>query len=412
MSAVRKRLDPLSPRPREAPDMLRVSLLSFGHFTNDLYGNLATSLAPYFVLAGKLSAPAAGALVLVYLAGSSVLQPLFGIVSDRSGNRWFAIAGPGWIAIAMSLLVVAPSVWSIFALIAIGGIGTAAFHPQGAAMVDRVAGRARGWSMSIFSMGGSLGFGLGPILAAMLVGVRTDWTLLAVIPGLICSALLFRYAPSVKSHHMESTGKSLRTARANVVPLAILVLVIAIRSGAMSAVIFLLPLSFHAQHLPASWGSYGSSVFLLVGAVCGLYAGTLSDRIGRKPVVVWSLVLSAPLILAVGLLPGLTAWPALALAGAAVLASNSVTVVQAQELLPANTGLAAGLTLGLGFGLSGVITLVVSTVSKHIGAQETLLFAAALPLAAAALAMFLPAGKRGALVNPPVSPVGLPDAAG
>jgi FSR family fosmidomycin resistance protein-like MFS transporter len=392
--------------------MQRISLLSFGHFTNDMYGNLATSLAPYFVLAGKLSAPAAGALVLVYLAGSSVLQPLFGIISDRSGNRWFAIAGPGWIAIAMSLLVVAPSIWSIFVLIAIGGIGTAAFHPQGAAMVDRIAGNARGWSMSVFSMGGNLGFGMGPILAALLVGMSSDWSVLVMIPGLICSALLFRYAPDVKSHHMESTGKSLRTAQANVIPLAILVLVIAIRSGAMSAVIFLLPLSFHAQHLPANWGSYGSSLFLLVGAACGLYSGALSDRIGRKPVVVWSLLLSAPFMVAVALLPGLSSWPALAVAGAAILASNSVTVVQAQELLPANTGLAAGLTLGLGFGLSGVITLVISTVSKHAGPQNTLLMAAVLPLVAAGLAAMLPSGRTGSPTAPPVSPVGLPDAAG
>lgn len=392
--------------------MRRVSLLSFGHFTNDMYGNLATSLAPYFVLTGRLSAPVAGLMVLVYLAGSSVLQPLFGIMSDRSGKRWFAVVGPGWIAVAMSLLVLAQSVWGIFALIAIGGIGTAAFHPQGAAMVNKVAGRARGWSMSVFSMGGNLGFGLGPILAALLIGIKTDWSALVMIPGLICSALLFRFAPDVKSHHMESTAKSLRTARANTVPLTILVLVIAIRSGAMAAVIFLLPLSFHAQHLPAAWGSYGSSVFLLVGAACGLYSGALSDRIGRKPVVVWSLLLSAPLILAVGLLPGLFAWPALALAGGAVLASNSVTVVQAQELLPANTGLAAGLTLGLGFGLSGVITVAVSIVSKHVGPQDTLLLAALLPLIAAALAAALPGRRTELPSTPPLSPVGIPDAAG
>lgn len=382
------------PDQRQNSDMVRVSLLSFGHFTNDMYGNLATSLAPYFVLAGKLSAPAAGAMVLVYLAGSSVLQPVFGIISDRSGHRWFAVFGPAWIAIAMSLLVIAPSVLSIFVLVAIGGVGTAAFHPQGAAMVDRVAGRARGWSMSVFSMGGNLGFGVGPILAALLIGAGDGWTVLVVIPGLVCSGLLFRYAPNVKSHHMESTGKSLRTARANARSLTILVLVVAIRSGAMSAVIFLLPLSFHAQHLPAAWGSYGSSVFLLAGAACGLYSGSLSDRIGRKPVVVWSLILSAPLIVAVAVLPGLVAWAALALAGGAVLASNSVTVVQAQELLPANTGLAAGLTLGLGFGLSGVITVIVSVVSKHIGPEDTLLLAAALPLVAAGLASMLPERGR------------------
>lgn len=390
--------------PPKAPDMWRVSLLGLGHFTNDMYGNLATSIAPYFVIAGRLSAPVAGVLILIYLAGSSVLQPFFGIVSDRSGRRWFAVLGPAWIGVAMSLLIVAPTTWVIFLLVALGGVGTAAFHPQGASMVNRVAGLRRGWSMSVFSMGGNLGYGLGPLLAALMVAVGNGWTVFLAIPGLLCSLLLFRYSPNVRSHAMESAGKSLRDARANMSPLAVIVLIIAIRSGAMSAVIFLAPLYFHAQHLPPSWGSYGSSLFLLVGAICGLYAGGLSDKIGRKPIVVWSLVLAAPLILLVGLLPGLTSWPALALAGAAVVASNSVTVVQAQELLPGNVGLAAGLTLGLGFGLSGVITFIVSNVTKQAGPQDTLLMTAALPLIAAALALRLPARSPTLEAAPAVVP--------
>ncbi|HEV3310218.1 MAG TPA: MFS transporter, partial [Chloroflexota bacterium] len=228
----------------------RIWLLSFGHFTNDMYGNLATSLAPYFVISGRMSAPVAGALVLVYLGGSSVLQPLFGIISDRSGRRWFAVAGPACIGTMMSLLVVAPSTWAVFLLVAAGGVGTAAFHPQGASMVSRMTTRSRGWAMSIFSMGGNLGYGLGPVLASVMVAMSSGLTVLIAIPGLLCSAVMFRYAPGVKSDSMASTGQSLRDARANMASLALIVLVIAIRSGAMSAVIFLAPLYFHAQHLP------------------------------------------------------------------------------------------------------------------------------------------------------------------
>ena len=393
------------PSGSDEPDLPRVWLLSFGHFTNDLYGNLATSLAPYFVIAGTLSAPAAGALILVYLAGSSVLQPLFGIISDRSGRRWFAVAGPAWIGCAMCLLIVAPTTGAIFILVAIGGIGTAAFHPQGASMVNRLGGKSRGWTMSIFSLGGNLGFALGPILATVMVAMGSGWTILFAIPGIFCSALLLRFAPTVKSVGMVDAGSSLRDARANLGPLTLLVLVIAIRSGAMSAVIFLTPLYFHDQGFPASWGSYGTTIFLLVGAVFGLYAGGLSDRIGRKPVVVWSLLAAAPLILAVGFLPGLAAWPALALAGGAILASNSVTVVQAQELLPRNVGLAAGLTLGLGFGLSGVITFAVSALTKQLTVQGTMHVAALLPLVAALLAWMMPGARPRLHIPAPQTPV-------
>ena len=224
----------------------------------------------------------------------------------------------------------------------------------------------------------------------MMVAIGNRWALLMIIPGVACSSLLFRYAPSVKSAAMTSTGASLRDARSNVKPILIVVLVIAIRSGAMSAVIFLAPLYFHAQGLPASWGSYGSSIFLLVGSFAGLYAGRLSDRTGRKPVVFWSLVIASPLVLLVGLVPGLSDWVIMAFAGCAILASNSVTVVQAQEILPGNAGLAAGLTLGLGFGLSGVITFILAGIAKQTGAQHTIWLAALLPLLAAALALGLP----------------------
>lgn len=377
----------------EPPDMARVTLIAAGHFTNDLYGNLATSLAPYFVLSGRLSTPAAGALILVYLAGSSILQPIFGILSDRSGRRWFAVAGPALIGVCMTALIVAPGGWAIYLLVAVGGVGTAAFHPQGASMISRLAGRRRGWSMSVYSTGGSLGYGLGPVLAALMVAVGNGWTLLLAIPGLVCSGFLFRFAPSVKAHAMESTGSSLRDAKTNLGGLATIVLIIAIRSGAMLSVIFLAPLYFHQQGLPARWGSYGTTIFLVVGALFGLVAGRLSDRVGRKPVVVWSLVAAAPLMVLMAALPGLASWPVMALAGVALLASNAITVVQAQELLPSNVGLAAGLTLGLGFGLSGVITFMVSAVTKAAGPHDTLFLVAALPLLAAALAMTMSGGR-------------------
>jgi FSR family fosmidomycin resistance protein-like MFS transporter len=381
---------PILHAPAVAPtDLRRVWLLAFGHFTNDAYGNLATSMAPYFVLAGKMTPAVAGTVVLVYLAGSSVLQPIFGIVSDRTGRRWFAVAGPMWVGLMMSLMIAAPWAWAIFVCASLAGVGTAAFHPQGASMVNRVAGPARGWSMSIFSMGGNLGFGLGPVLAAVMASANSAWAIAMAVPGIICSSVLFKFAPVVKSQHMESTGKSLRDARQNAGALTIIVLIIAIRSGAMSAVIFLCPLYFHSQHLPANWGSIGSSIFLLMGAIAGLYAGRLSDRVGRTPIVMWSLVASAPLIFLVANVRGLVAWPVLAAAGVAILASNSVTVVQAQELLPANAGLAAGLTLGLGFGLSGVITFVASNVTQLAGPRDTLMLAAVLPLIAAGLAIFL-----------------------
>ena len=90
-------------------DYPRVALLSVGHLTNDLYGNLMTSLTPYLIIQGRITATLAGLVLLVYLIGSSVLQPIFGLLSDRSGRRLFASVGPLWIGVATSLFGWAPN---------------------------------------------------------------------------------------------------------------------------------------------------------------------------------------------------------------------------------------------------------------------------------------------------------------
>lgn len=240
--------------------------------------------------------------------------------------------------------------------------------------------------MSIFSMGGNLGYAIGPLLAAALSDASVGWSIAAMVPGVGLTSLIYRFAPSTGSRlpHRgdQTTSQAIRSGTRSLV---LIVLVIAIRSGVLLSAIFLLPLYFNAHHLAAGLGSLASSVLLLTGAMGGLYGGRLSDRVGRKPVVTWSLAAAAPLLVVAAFVPITFIWPVLALAGAALLASNSVTVVQAQELIPNNAGMAAGLTLGLGFGLSGIITFFISTVTKGLGPQGAFIVLAVLPLAAAIL---------------------------
>jgi MFS transporter, FSR family, fosmidomycin resistance protein len=91
---------------------------------------------------------------------------------------------------------------------------------------------------------------------------------------------------------------------------------------------------------------------------------------------------------------GFVVWPLLVLAGAALLASNSVTVVQGQEILPANTGIASGLTLGLGFGLSGLIGSAMAILADHVGVGAAIFLVPWLAPLAAALALWVPERKQ------------------
>ncbi len=380
------------PSPIETlQDYPRVGLLSAGHLINDLYGSMMTSLTPYLIVRGDISTAAAGLIILVYLIGSSVMQPLFGLVSDRSGRRLFAVLGPIWVGVAAASFGLGGNSLILLALAGFGGIGTAAFHPQAASMVDSISPRQKGWSMSIFSTGGNIGFALGPIAAATVAGVGLHWSPLVLIPGLVICGLLARYAPAPPRGNQslnlaELRATFVRAGRA----LAFIVGVIAIRSGTQFALIIFLPLYYHLRGFPLQLGSYYAFVLSLSGALGGLFGGRLSDRFGRKPIVVGSLLLVTPLLGLSLMATGAIVWPLLAMTGMALVASNSVTVVQGQELLPNNTGIASGLTMGLGFGMSGIITAILTAVAGRAGVAFAVSIVPFLPLLAAALAFLVP----------------------
>jgi FSR family fosmidomycin resistance protein-like MFS transporter len=357
---------------------------------NDLYGNFITSLMPYLVIRGDITTTAAGLVLLVYLFGSSVLQPIFGLISDRTGRRGFAVIGPVWVGLAAAAITRANTSVMLLLIAGIGGLGTAAFHPQAASMIDSLSPTNKGRSMAYFSMGGNIGFALGPVAAAVVATVGLVWSPLMLLPGAAIGLGLARYAPHVgRSEESFAVADLWDTVRIAWKQINLVVSVIAIRSAAQYALIIFLPLYYHLRGHPAELGSYFAFVLSLAGAIGGLAGGHFSDLYGRRRVVVLSLIVAAPLLFVTLLVPVPFVWPLVALSGAALLASNSVTVVQGQELLPRHRGLASGLTLGFGFGLSGVIASGLTALSDHIGVENAIFAAPGLALLAAMVAAFV-----------------------
>lgn len=362
---------------------------------NDLYGNFITSLMPYLVIRGDITTTGAGFVLLLYLFGSSVLQPIFGLISDRTGRRAFAVIGPVWVGLAAAAMARANTTLMLLTVAGVGGLGTAAFHPQAASMVDSLSPTNKGRSMAYFSMGGNIGFALGPVAAAVVATIGLEWSPVMLLPGAIIGVALARYAPHAGRSEESFAVADLRdTIRVAWRQINLVVSVIAIRSAAQYALIIFLPLYYHLRGFPAELGSYYAFVLSLSGALGGLAGGHLSDLYGRRRIVVLSLLITAPLLVVTLLVPTGFVWPLVALSGAALLASNSVTVVQGQELLPRHRGLASGLTLGLGFGLSGVIASGLTTLADHIGVEAAIFAAPGLALVAAVVAAFVrnPAG--------------------
>ena len=143
--------------------------LSAGHLATDFASGAVPALVPFFVAEWDLSYALAGLVVLGWAVSSSVVQPVFGLVSDRRGALWLLPFGVALSGIGIGLAAIAPGYWAALALIVVAGLGTAAYHPEGSKYAAYVSGDRRATGMSLFSIGGNVGFALGPLAVTALV---------------------------------------------------------------------------------------------------------------------------------------------------------------------------------------------------------------------------------------------------
>jgi FSR family fosmidomycin resistance protein-like MFS transporter len=165
----------------------RLALLSFGHFTIDSYSSFFAPLLPLLVAKLGLSLTRVGLLVALSSLASSLAQPLFGLISDRMRHPWFIGFGPLTAALFISALGLAPTYGVLIALLMLGGLGVAAFHPQAASLAGEVSSR-RSMGMALFVTGGTLGFSIGPLLAVGAVRA-SDWSARGSRPFPACWSL-------------------------------------------------------------------------------------------------------------------------------------------------------------------------------------------------------------------------------
>src|SRR3954467_7504520 len=177
-----------------------MAALSSGHFATDFANGALPALLPFLVEKFDLSYTLAGAVVLASALSSSVIQPLFGLWSDRRGAIWLLPAGVALAGIGISLAAVAPAYWVVLLWVVVSGLGVAAFHPEGSKFAAFAGGERRASAMSLFSIGGNLGYALGPTIATPLVlGFVLRGGLLLGIPGLLVALALLRLVPFLSS---------------------------------------------------------------------------------------------------------------------------------------------------------------------------------------------------------------------
>src|SRR5438309_7459605 len=188
-----------------------MALLSSGHLATDFANGALPALLPFLKERFSLSYTAVGAVVLASQATSSLIQPLFGLWSDRRGAMWLLPGGLALGGIGIALAADAPAYWLVLLLVLAAGVGSAAYHPEGSKFAGFVSGRKRASGMAWFSIGGNLGFALGPVATTALVaafGLRGG--LILAIPSIVVAAALLAATPYLRGFVPSSSAVQLR----------------------------------------------------------------------------------------------------------------------------------------------------------------------------------------------------------
>ena len=371
-----------------------IALLSLGHFLIDLCQGVVPALVPFLVMDRHFSITEAAGLVFAISATSSVVQPLFGQLADRLALPWLLPASVFLAAAALSLGAQSTHYGVVLTMFGLSGLGVAAFHPEAARKAHLASGERRTTGMSLFSVGGGLGFALAPALTTVaLVSWGTVGLLALLAPAGIIAALLGislgrAAAPAYPHTKGGPTLGSLDDWRA----FGILSGATICRSIAFFGLNTFLALYFITRwHLTAGQGNNALVVFLGTSIVGTLLGGWLADRVGRRAVIRTGFA-GAVVFLALFLQINDRSWALAVLVPLAVFIfmPTSVLVVLGQEYLPHRVGVASGVTLGLAVSVGGMCAPFLGRLADWQGLDNVFKLLLAVLLVATGQAFALP----------------------
>ncbi len=375
---------------------LLLFLLSFGHMCTDMVQGALPALLPYLKDRFSLSYAATGTILLAAHLTSSVIQPLFGYVTDRKPFPVLLSLGCLISGIGIALLPHSPSFPWLIAIVTFLGIGTAAFHPEGFKATACIASVKRATGMSFFSVGGNLGFAIGAPTAIFLVSrYGLPGASALFIPAAFAAALFVPALPHIRERIAAVAARPIAPAdngvRHPLYAVSLIVLIVVFRSWTQLGLAAFLPFLYR-EELASNPGYVASLLFLFLGAgaVGTLAGGPIADRIGHRRMLFLSQAIQVPLIF---LFLRASGWAVFALAiavGAAIVSTFSVTIVMAQELFPRRLATASGTIAGFAIGTGGIGVTLLGMVADRYGvpaAAHTINF---LPAFGVLLAAMLP----------------------
>jgi MFS transporter, FSR family, fosmidomycin resistance protein len=362
-------------------------LLSLGHCMTDIYQGALTAALPFLKDKLDLSYTMAGFILIASNLASSVIQPLFGLVSDKKEKPLLLPLGCLFAGLGFSLLAFPTQFTVILLLVLISGLGVAAYHPEGFKTASYFTGEKKATGMSIFSVGGNLGFALGPFCTFYIIThYGLTYLPVMIVPSLLFVGLIVAFWKTIHvPDKVKTVGKQDGTKRKSVksayIALSLVVGAVIMRSWTQFGLITYIPF-YYKDHLKGDPMYAGKlvSVFLLTAVIGTLVGARLADRWGHKRFLVISFALTSIVLPFIFLTKGISLFVVFGVLGLVLISSFSITVVMAQRLLPDNIGMASGLTVGFSIGTGGLGVTLLGMIADSYGVPAALEFIIILPV--------------------------------
>jgi MFS transporter, FSR family, fosmidomycin resistance protein len=355
--------------------------LSVCHMLNDLNQSLVPALYPILKQSYHLDFAQIGLITLAFQLTASMLQPVVGMVTDRRPQPFSLPVAMSCSLIGLLLLSVADSYPMILLAAALVGIGSSVFHPEASRVARMASGGRYGFAQSLFQLGGATGSAVGPLLAAFIVLPRGQGSVAWFsVVALVAIALLtyvgawYNRHPAITARRGRRTPPSTATSplpRATVIMAMSVILILLFSKNVYTAslssyYIFYLIDKFHVTVQSAQL-----HLFVFLGAVAiGTFAGgPIGDRIGRKPVIWFSIVGALPFALMLPYASLMWTGVLSVIIGLILASAFSAIIVYAQELMPGRVGMVAGMMFGFSFGLGGLGAAALGRIADVTGIE-------------------------------------------
>jgi FSR family fosmidomycin resistance protein-like MFS transporter len=370
-----------------------VTAVSAGHAVHDTYTAFLPPLLPVLIQQYGLSTAQAG-LLSVLLQWPSLVQPFIGYLADHINLRYLVILAPALTATAMTLLGVAPSYGAMTLLLIMVGVVAAGLHAVGPVIAGNLSGKRNlGRGMGLWMVGGGLGYTIGPLI---LVAALEAWGLRGLpwlmVGGWLASAVLFTRLRHVSSFgRRPKTSRPWRQALAVMRPMLLPVIgIILVRSFMASAIGTYLPTFLSREGSSLWFAGAAYSGYEAAGMAGALVIGSLSDRLGRRRILLITMLLSSLLLGGFLLTDGLIRFPILLAMGFCALAIAPVMMALLQETFPEMRALVNGIYMGLSFIAAAFATLALGALGDRFSLRLAFTLSAVIPLLGLPLIWLLP----------------------